>query len=86
VAAAAVSLLLVLTLTWVMPWYVYWVLPLAALLRGRALRIATIVFGISLLFVWLPLGQDFNHNVLHVHPTRTSVGKENKAYLHRLLR
>jgi Glycosyltransferase family 87 len=85
-AAAAVSLLLVLTLTWVMPWYVFWVLPLAALVRGRALRLATVALGIALLWVWLPLGQDFNHNVLHQHPTRTAVGKENKAYLHKLLR
>jgi len=85
-AAAAVSLLLVLTLTWVMPWYVFWVLPLAALLRGPWLRIATIVFGIALLVIWLPLGQDFNHNVLHLHPTRTAVGKQNHAYLHRLLK
>jgi hypothetical protein len=88
-AATAISLLLVLALTWVMPWYVFWVLPLAALVRGawgQALRGATIVFGISLLLVWLPLGQDFNHNVLHVHPTRTAIGKENKAYLHHLLR
>jgi hypothetical protein len=86
VAAAAVSLLLVLTLTWAMPWYVFWVLPLAALLRSNALRIATLAVGITLLFTWLPLGQDFGHDVLHVHPTRTSVGKQNSAYVHRLLR
>jgi alpha-1,6-mannosyltransferase len=85
-AAALVSLLLVSTLTWVMPWYVFWVLPLAALLRGPGVRIATIVFGIALLVIWLPLGQDFNHNVLHLHPTRTAVGKENSRYLHRLLK
>jgi len=85
VAAAAVSLLLVLTLTWVMPWYVFWVLPLAALVRGRALRVAAIVVGISLLVTWLPLSLDFAHNSLHVYPTRTSVGKQNSAYLHHLL-
>jgi alpha-1,6-mannosyltransferase len=85
-AAAAVSLLLLLTLSWVMPWYVFWALPLAALVRGRALRIATIVVGISLLLTWLPLSQDFAHKSLHVYPTRTTVGKQNSAYLHRLLR
>jgi hypothetical protein len=83
--AAAVSLLLVLTLTWVMPWYVYWVLPLAALARGRALRVAVVVVGISLLVTWLPLSLDFAHKSLHIYPTRTSVGKQNSAYLHRLL-
>lgn len=86
VAAAVVSLLLVVTLTWTMPWYVFWVLPLAALVHTRAVRIAVSVVGVSLLLTWLPLGQDFFHDSLHVYPTRTSVGKQNSAYVHRLLR
>jgi hypothetical protein len=86
VAAAVVSLLLVVTLTWAMPWYVFWVLPLAALVHTRAVRIAVSVVGASLLLTWLPLGQDFFHDSLHVYPTRTSVGKQNSAYVHRLLR
>jgi hypothetical protein len=86
VGAATVSLLLVLTLTWVMPWYVFWVLPLAALVKTRSVRLAVLVFGVALLLIWLPLGQRFNHDVLHLHPTRTAVGKANKDYLHRLLR
>jgi hypothetical protein len=86
VPAAAVSLLAILTLTWVMPWYIFWVLPLAALVPGRTLRIATLVAGVSLLLTWLPLGQEFAHENLHLFPTRTAVGKQNSAYLHRLLR
>jgi alpha-1,6-mannosyltransferase len=86
VAAGAVSLLLVLTLSWVMPWYVLWVLPFAALVRGRTLRVAAVMFGISLLVTWLPSSRDFCHDVLHIYPTRTSVGKQNSAYLHRFLR
>jgi hypothetical protein len=86
VAAGAASLLLVLTLSWAMPWYVLWVLPFAALVRTAALRAAVLVLGVTLLFTWLPLGQDFGHDVLDHNPTRTSVGKENTAYSHRFLR
>jgi hypothetical protein len=85
-AAAAACLVLVLTLTWVMPWYVFWVLPFAALVRGPAFRVATVVVGISLLLTWLPLSPDFAHHQLHIYPTKTSVGKKNSAYLHHLLR
>ena len=85
-AAAGASLVLVVTLTWVMPWYVFWALPLAALARGRAPRVAAIVVGALLLYTWLPLGQDFNHVTLHLSPTRTAVGKKNSAYLHNLLK
>lgn len=84
-AAAGVSVLLLLTLTWVMPWYVFWALPLAALVRGRALRVATIVVGISLIVTWVPLTPDYAHKSLHFYPTRTSVGKKNSAYERRLL-
>src|SRR5207244_6715739 len=62
VAAGAVSLLLLLTLTWVMPWYVFWVIPLAALVRGQALRIGVLVVGVTLLMTWLPLSQQFFHD------------------------
>jgi len=85
VPAAAVSLLAILTLTWVMPWYIFWVLPLAALVPGRTLRIAALVAGVSLLLTWLPLSQQFAHENLHLYPTRTTVGKQNSAYLHHLL-
>ena len=85
-AAAGASLVLVLTLTWVMPWYVFWAVPLAALAKGRALRVAAIVVGALLLYTWLPLGQDFNHKTLQLAPTRTAVGRQNSNYLHNLLR
>jgi hypothetical protein len=84
-AAGWVTLLLLLTLTWVMPWYVLWLLPLAALVRGRELRVAALVFGVFLMFNWLPLGLDLAHDTFHLKPTRTAVGKQNKAYMHRLL-
>lgn len=85
VGATAVTLVLIVTLTWVMPWYVFWLLPLAALMRGPWLRAAALVVSVMLLWIWLPLGMDFNHNVLHQKPTRTAVGKQNTRYIHSLL-
>jgi hypothetical protein len=84
-AAGWITLLLLLTLTWVMPWYVLWLLPFAALVRARELRVAALVFSVFLMFNWLPLGLDLAHDTFHLKPTRTAVGKQNKAYIHRLL-
>jgi hypothetical protein len=84
-AGGWVTLLLLLTLTWVMPWYVLWLLPFAALVRSRQLRVAAVVFGVFLMFNWLPLGLNLAHDTFHLKPTRTQVGKQNKVYTHRLL-
>jgi hypothetical protein len=84
-AAGWITLLLLLTLTWVMPWYVLWLLPFAGLVKSRELRIAALVFGVFMMFNWLPLGLDLAHDTFHLKPTRTAVGKQNKAYMHRLL-
>jgi hypothetical protein len=48
------TLALLLTLTWIMPWYIAWLLPFAALSESRRLRYATLAFGIFLLVVHLP--------------------------------
>src|SRR5438067_2851904 len=48
------TLALLLTLTWVMPWYIAWLLPFAALSAQSRLRTATLVFGGFLLVVHLP--------------------------------
>jgi hypothetical protein len=47
-------LALLLTLTWVMPWYIVWVLPFAALARGPRLRWAALIFGAFLVVVRMP--------------------------------
>ena len=48
------TLALLLTLTWVMPWYIAWLLPFAALSRQPRLRAATLACGAFLLIVHLP--------------------------------
>src|SRR6185436_4667439 len=50
-AAGVAMLASVLTLGWTMPWYVWWVLPFAALARTRWLAGACVV-----LTAWLALG------------------------------
>ena len=44
-ASGWASVALLFTLSWVLPWYVLWVLPLAALSSSRRLRAAALVLG-----------------------------------------
>jgi hypothetical protein len=78
-AAGFVMLATVLTLGWTMPWYVWWVLPFAALARTRALAGACV-----LLTAWLALGAiPQMPKVIHsfgYYPTRTAAGLANHLY------
>jgi alpha-1,6-mannosyltransferase len=84
-AVGAVMLAAVLTLGWTMPWYVWWVLPFAALARTRWLAGACIV-----LTAWLALGAiPQMPKLLHdagYYPTRSAVGRANHFYTERYLR
>jgi hypothetical protein len=83
-AAGFVMLATVLTLGWTMPWYVWWVLPFAALARTRALAGACVV-----LTAWLALGAiPQMPKVIHhfgYYPTRTAAGLANHRYTQRYL-
>jgi membrane-bound metal-dependent hydrolase YbcI (DUF457 family) len=84
-AVGFVMLAAVLTLGWTMPWYVWWVLPFAALARTRVLAVTCV-----LLTVWLALGAiPQSTSLLHAagyYPTRTPVGRANHLYVERHLR
>lgn len=84
-AAGAVMLAGVLTLGWTMPWYVWWVLPFAALARSRALAAVCVVLS-----VWLALGAiPQSTRLLHdagYYPTRSAAGRANHLYTERYLR
>ncbi len=54
VASGWASVALLVTLSWVLPWYVLWVLPLAALSGSRRLRTAALVLGVYLIVAWAP--------------------------------
>jgi hypothetical protein len=84
-AAGFAMLATVLTLGWTMPWYVWWVLPFAALARTRWLAGACVV-----LTAWLALGAIPQlPKIIHsfgYYPTRTPAGLANHLYTQRYLR
>ena len=82
--ATAAMLVLLLTLSWELPWYVYWLLPLAALARSRALRAAALVLGLYLLLAWIPLMTDVIKG-LNFRPTASALGEQNARLTKRLL-
>jgi hypothetical protein len=83
-AAGWASVALLLTLSWVLPWYVLWVLPMAALSRSRALRATALVIGVFFAMAWAPLAGNF-FNAIDFHPERTSLGKLHQRYVKELL-
>jgi hypothetical protein len=46
---------LICTLSWLMPWYIIWVLPLAALGKSVRLRGVTLAFSLFLILTFLPV-------------------------------
>jgi hypothetical protein len=56
VAAGWSTLALLLCTAWLLPWYVIWALPLAAVSGDRRLRAATLVLCAYALLIHLPLG------------------------------
>jgi hypothetical protein len=83
-AAGWASVALLLTLSWVLPWYVLWALPMAALSRSRALRATVLVFGTFFVLAWAPLAST-TLNSLGLHPEKTSLGKLHQRYVKELL-
>jgi hypothetical protein len=83
--AAWAAVLLLLTLGWVMPWYVLWVLPFAALTRRGGPRAAAIALTVFVLAVWAPATGPALHH-LGAHVTATATGRVNNHFLHALLR
>ena len=77
-ASGWATMALLLTLSWVLPWYVLWVLPLAALSRSRALRTTALMFGAYLLLTWMPLATGLD-NALGIRPTTTLLGSRTSA-------
>jgi uncharacterized membrane protein len=48
------TLALLVSLAWLVPWYVLWLLPLAALARSRWLRVATLAMSLFLVATFVP--------------------------------
>jgi hypothetical protein len=84
-AVAWAAALLILTLGWVMPWYVIWMLPFAALSQRRAPRAAAIALTVVLFAMWAPAGVTTLHD-LGWHGPHSPTAHANTVYMHRLLR
>jgi hypothetical protein len=83
-ASGWATIALLLTLAWVLPWYILWVLPMAALSRSRKLRVATLVLGAYLILTWMPLATAMD-SALGFHPSKTPLGELHQRYVKELL-
>jgi hypothetical protein len=68
----------------VLPWYVLWVLPMAALSRSRALRNTALAFGAFFVLAWAPLTGTIFHAV-GFEPEKTPLGRLHQRYVKELL-
>ena len=83
-AAGWASVGLFVTLSWVLPWYVLWGLPLAALSTSRRLRTVTLVLGVYLIIAWAP-ASGLLFNAIDFHPEKTSLGRLHQRDVKELL-
>jgi hypothetical protein len=83
-ASGWVTVALLLTLGWVLPWYVLWLLPLAALSDSRRLRTTALVLGVYLIVAWAP-ASGILWGKLDFHPEKTSLGRLHQRYVKELL-
>jgi len=78
------SVALLVLLSWVLPWYVLWVLPLAALSSSRRLRTAMLVLGVYLIVAWSPASGAL-WSAIGFHPEKTALGRLHQRYVKELL-
>jgi hypothetical protein len=77
------TLALLVTLAWLMPWYVIWVAPLAALGSSVRLRRATIVFTLFLVITFLPAFSIYLQKQ-GINPLATPAGAASSKLMHKL--
>ncbi|HEX3909883.1 MAG TPA: hypothetical protein VHW67_04175 [Solirubrobacteraceae bacterium] len=83
-ASGWASVALLVTLSWVLPWYVLWVLPMAALSSSVRLRRTALALGAYLIVAWAPASGQL-WNAIHFHPEKTSLGRLHQRYVKELL-
>jgi len=83
-AAGWASIALLVTLSWVLPWYVLWILPLAALSSSRRLRVAAVLMGVYMILAWAPLNANV-FSAIGFHPEKTALGRLHQRYVKELL-
>jgi hypothetical protein len=77
------TLALIASLSWLMPWYVVWLLPLAALGTSQRLRRVAAALTVYLMFVFLPAVATYssNHNINLLH---TPAGRASSSLQYKL--
>lgn len=79
------TIALIATLAWLMPWYVIWVLPLAALGSSVRLRRAALLLTVFLVLSFIPLTGNYldNHGI---HPLGSVTGQTSQKLQQNLAR
>ena len=83
-ASGWATVALLVTLGWVLPWYILWLLPLAALSRSRRLRTTALVLGAYLIVAWSP-ASGLLWNAIGFAPSKTPLGRLHQRYVKELL-
>jgi hypothetical protein len=83
-ASGWANVALLVTLSWVLPWYVLWVLPFAALSSSRRLRTGALVLGVYLVISWAP-ASGLLWKQIGFYPERTPLGRLHQRYDKELL-
>ena len=83
-ASGWATVALLVTLGWVLPWYVLWLLPLAALSGSRRLRNTALVLGAYLMFAWAPAA-GLVWSGIGFQPQKTPLGQLHQRYVKELL-
>jgi hypothetical protein len=83
-ASGWATVALLLTLGWVLPWYILWLLPLAALAGSRRLRTSALVIGAYLIVAWAP-ASGLLWSAIDFYPQKTPLGRLHQRYVKELL-
>jgi hypothetical protein len=83
-ASGWATVALLVTLGWVLPWYILWLLPLAALSRSRRLRTTALVLGAYLIIAWAP-ASGLLWAAIGFQPSKTPLGRLHQRYVKELL-
>ncbi len=78
------TIALIVTLSWVLPWYALWMLPLAALGGSRRQRRVVLIVGAYLIFAWVPVMADL-FNLVGFNPNSTPLAKQHQLETKNLL-
>ena len=81
--AAWSTFALILSLAWALPWYVVWLLPLAALAPSVPLRSWTLALSVFLLVAFWPVTTQYL-TAHHINPLRTPAGRASRTLQNRL--